>query len=358
MSEVFDNKKYIQAQRDAFEKSLKKDDSRPVFMEFGGKPFGDSHAERVLPGYEKDSKAEILRETTKLAEVVMVVNALDILLQPDGRTLRGRVRGDTGLIYDQETVRLLGDAHNRDIPIEKVVMAVTPHTLSADNQRLIDQFRAQLGRMGVNLFTHFQIGGYPNLGRVDIHALQKNDVSWAGKGNLVAISPGGGSGKFGMLLSEMYGALTGGETPDYVKFETFPIFQFDAEHALNLAFEAATADLRNRVVNLEERDGEKRTSYDKDIQNFALLKRVFEIFGKEDALVHMQDPVDMGINRIVDGIQDMERVVDACHAEIIQRIRRCEREIGEGIERVTTLDNVQDVLGRFEARYRISIPPK
>jgi uncharacterized protein (UPF0371 family) len=354
MSEAFDNKKYLKAQQDAFESALSRDEQKPVFMEFGGKPFGDNHAERVLPGYERDSKAEILRETTKLAEVVMVVNALDILQQPDGRTLRGRIRGDTGLMYDQETVRLLGEAHDRDIPIKKVVMAVTPRDLSLENQRHIDTFSAQLKRMGTDLLIHSKVEGYPDTSKVDIHLLKENDAAWSGKGNLVAISPGGGSGKFGMLLSEMYTVLAAGGTPDYVKFETFPIFRLDAEHALNLAFEAATADLKNRAVNLEAREGEVRTTYDKDVENFALLKKLFETFGKKDDLLHIADPVDMGVNRIVDGIVDMEKVVAACHSEIIQRIQRYKREVGEGIERVSTLQTAEEILGRFEQIYGIA----
>src|SRR3989344_4301715 len=289
MKDAFDNRKYLKTQQDAFEKALKRDAGKPTFVEFGGKPFTDRHAERVLPGYEADAKAEILKEAVKLADVVMVVNALDILLQPDGRTLRGRIRGYTNLFYDDETVRLLKDAHGRNLPISKVVLSVTPRSMSSENKVRVERFRSELERMGVSLHTHYQISGYPNPLSLDSGAFKDNDVVIADGGNLVAISPGGGSGKFGMLLSEMYAALAKDETPGYLKFETFPIFQLDAQHALNLAFEAATADLRNRVVDLEMREGEKRTSYDKDIENFALLRRLFELFGKDEELSHMQD---------------------------------------------------------------------
>lgn len=352
--EAFNNKKYLEEQRAAFQKALDRDTESSVFLEFGGKPLSDHHAERVLPGYEADSKAEILRETVKLAEVVMVVNALDILLRPDGRTLRGRIRGDTQLFYDQETLRLLKDAHKRQIPINKVVMAVTPPQLSSENARRTDVFREELRRMDIQLLTHYEIKGYPDESAIEQqNPFDKNDRVRSESKNLVAVSPGGGSGKFGVLLSEIYHALVEGETPDYVKFETFPIFQLDANHALNLAFEAATADLRNKVIDLAQRAGEKRTSYDKDIENFRLLKKTFEMFGKSAALSHIKDPVDMGINQIIQGIVDMEQVIQASHAEVVRRIQRYRVEIAEGIERIETLNAAEEILGRFEALYRI-----
>ncbi len=351
MREAFNNKKYLQAQHNAFGRALRRTDERPVFIEFGGKPFGDQHAERVLPGYERDSKAELLREVTKMSEVVMVVNALDILLQPNGRTLRGRIRGDTGLPYEEETVRLLRDAHARDIPLRKVVVAVTPRMLSAENQARIHEFRSSVQKEGAKLLVHSKLDGYPDAESVELNQLADNDRAWEG-GNLVAISPGGGSGKFGMLLSEMYGALSDGYTPDFVKFETFPIYQLDAEHALNLAFEAATADLKNRVVTLPGSSAEIRTTYDKDEQNFLLLRKLFDTFGKADAVSHIQDPVDLGVNRIIDGIEDMDAVIAACGEEIIRRIQRYESEVVRGIERMETLEIARRIFDRQSA-YRI-----
>jgi uncharacterized protein (UPF0371 family) len=282
----------------------------------------------------------------------MVVNALDILLQPNGRTLRGRIRGDTGLPYDEETLRLLRDAHTRDIPLRKVVMAVTPHVLSVENQARIHEFRSSLQKEGAKLLVHAKLDGYPDPASVDMHQLGKNNRAWE-SGNLIAISPGGGSGKFGMLLSEMYGALSEEQTPDFVKFETFPIYQLDAEHALNLAFEAATADLKNKVVTLPRNKAEVRTTYDKDEQNFLLLRKLFDTFGKAEAIAHIEDPVDLGVNRIVDGIEDMELVVEASREEIIRRVQRYESEAIRGIERVETVGIARRVLDRFDGLYRV-----
>lgn len=357
--EGFDSKKYLDKQQQEFSAALAKGPGKPAFLEFGGKPFLDHHAERVMPGYDAECKAEILQWTVKLADVVMVVNSLDILEQPDGRKPYGRMRGDSGLMYDRETIRMIDEAHKRQIPIDKVILAVTPREMTSENRGRIDRFRRELESMSVKLLTHFGIEGYPseNIFESKGNPFEDNDLVRANDGNLVVISPGGGSGKFSVLLSEMYDALIKGQTPNYVKFETFPIYQLDANHALNLAFEAATADLGNKVLDVRKGDAEKtgiyRTSYDKDVQNFTLLSRMFEIFGKGNELSHMNDAVDMGINRVVDGIIDMEIVIEACYQEVERRILRYQAEIDSGIEEIKTIEIARAVLGKFDAIYKI-----
>jgi len=357
--EGFDTKKYLEKQTEKFQEALGRGNGNPAFLEFGGKPFSDHHAERVLPGYDAECKAEILRETVKLADVVMVVNSLDILMYPDGRKPQGRIRGDSGLIYDQETIRIINEAHQRQIPIDKVVLAVTPNEMSSESKKRIDSFRKDLEKINVKLLTHYGIKDYPkpDIFNSEENPFQDNDNVRIGDGNLVVVSPGGGSGKFGVLLSEMYRSLLAGQTPNYVKFETFPIYQLQADHALNLAFESATADLGNKVIDIIK-NGSKgpknhRTSYDKDIENFALLKKMFEMFGKTKELSHMKDPVDMGINRIVDGITDMESVTEACHQEIIARILRYQNEVECGMEELKTVEIAEAVLGKFNKIYQI-----
>lgn len=357
--EGFSTKKYLDVQREKFTEALSKGSGKPAFLEFGGKPFSDHHAERVMPGYGPECKAEILREVVKLADVVMVVNSLDILMQPDGRKPQGRIRGDSGLIYDKETLRLLDDAHKRQIPINKVVLAVTPKEMTSENRKRIDAFRHDLQKMSVSLLTHFGIASYPDVQILEQgeNPFKDNDPVRIDDGNLVVVSPGGGSGKFGVLLSEMYRALMIGQTPNYVKFETFPIYELEAHHALNLAFEAATADLGNKVLDIrgehQQKTGVFRTSYDKDIENFALLSKLFEVFGKTEELSHMKDPVDMGINRVVDGITDMEVVIAACRREIVARILRYQAELANGMEEIGTVDAARAVLGKFDAVYGV-----
>jgi|GEM_PF-974158 len=353
MKEAFDNKKYLREQQDRFEKVLKDDSERPKFVEFGGKPFSDHHAERVLPGYDPEAKAEILKEMVKLGEVVMVVNALDMLVPTDGRTLKQRIRGDSQLFYDKETLRMIADAHRRHIPIHKAVMAVTPREMTDENRRIVDSFRKDLERMDVRLYTHYKVEGYPNESILDREApFAESEVSRAPGSSLIAVSPGGGSGKFGMLLAEMYDSLLKGEVPKYVKFETFPIYQLDARHPLNQAFAAATADLQNEVVTLRS-GSDIRTSYDKDIDNFLLLKKLFEVFGQSRHADTMHDAVDMGVNQIVKGIVDMEKVIAACRDEVCRRIMRYEKEVAIGIEKPESLTRAKEILGEFDEMYRI-----
>lgn len=360
MKEVgFDTQRYLERQGERIYEAMTGKPNQPSFLEFGGKPFTDHHAARVMPGYDSECKAEILRNTVELAEVVMVVNSLDIFDRPDGRKPKGRIRGDSGLIYDQETIRLIDEAHKKHIPIEKVVLAIMPQQIDDKSADQVAKFDYDLKRIGVKLLTHFSIEGYPNpdifFRNNDIFG--QNDRIRVGNGNLVVISPGGGSGKFGVLLSEMYKALTEGQTPNYVKFETFPIYQLSADHALNLAFEAATADLGNKVIDVRNKPNQGdqyRTSYDKDIENFALLLKMFSIFGKDEELAYMRDSVDMGINRIVDGITDMDVVIKACREEIVRRIARYKGEVDLGMEETKTVLTSQNVLTRFDRIYSIS----
>lgn len=357
--EGFDTQKYLDSQTEKFQKALTNEPDKPAFLEFGGKPFSDHHAQRVMPGYDAECKAEILRETVKLADVVMVVNSLDILKQPDGRKPQGRIRGDSGLIYDQETIRIIDDAHKRQIPIDKVVLAVTPREMTSENRKRIDKFRDDLGKIGAKLLVNYGVKDYPDPKIMEngSNPFSENDDVRVGDGNLVVVSPGGGSGKFGVLLSEMYRALMKGQTPNYVKFETFPIYQLQVDHALNLAFEAATADLGNKVLDIRKGGDDKedgfRTSYDKDIENFELLKKMFDSFGKNKDIAHMDDAVDMGINRIVDGITDIDIVVEACRKEINARILRYETEVKGGLEEIKTVEIAREILGRFDKVYQI-----
>jgi len=253
---------------------------------------------------------------------------------------------------------LIEDAHKKQIPIDKVVLAVMPKEMTSENKRRIDKFRDDLRKISVNLLIHFSVDNYPStkIFENNKNPFQKNDDVRVDDGNLVVISPGGGSGKFGVLLSEMYRSLAKGEIPNYVKFETFPIYQLDASHALNLAFEAATADLGNKVIDIRNKKQAKfRTSYDKDIENFALLTKLFEIFSKTKELSKKRDAVDMGINRVIDGIIDLDSIIDACYKEIKTRILRYEIEVEEGIEEVKTVEITREILGKFDKIYQIRI---
>jgi uncharacterized protein (UPF0371 family) len=351
----FDTQKYVASQKAYIHERLHNANGQPTFMEFGGKPFGDNHAERVLPGYDADCKAEILSSLLPVGKIVMVVNAKDILLPEYGRTLRGRIRGDSQLRYDDETIRLIKRSRELDLDVKDVVVAVSPRSPSEKDRRALYEFREDLFKEGVTMHQHYEVSGYPDTSIIESaeEVFQGNDVVAEAGNHLIAFSPGGGSGKFGVLLSEMYHALRNGQNPNFIKFETFPIFTVDPRHALNLAFEAATADLQNRVVALSSDPQNIITSYDKDVENYALLKGIFSKYqaGTLNAVDAMTNPTSMSVNRILDGITDEDAIVEACRNEITRRIARYTREVQEGNERQSTLDHAVEVMDIFNSKY-------
>jgi uncharacterized protein (UPF0371 family) len=181
-----------------------------------------------------------------------------------------------------------------------------------------------------------------------------NDVLAEPGRHLVVFSPGGGSGKFGVILSELYHALQRGEVPNFLKFETFPVFRLPEDHPLNLAFEAATADLRNQVIEVAA----GVTTYDKDIENFRLLKRLFEMFRAAPwhPISGMIHPTDMGVNVVEQAITNTGRVVEACGAEIARRYMRYMLELAEGDESKDTVDRARLILQKFIGQYPGVLP--
>lgn len=350
----FDTKKYIEFQSSSIRERINQCNRDQVFMEFGGKPFEDHHAERVLPGYEPDCKAQLLAELLPVGKIVMVVNARDILPPPYGRTLNGRFRGDSHLRYDFETIRLIHKARELEFDIKDVVVSVSPVNPSETDKRMLDHFRENLFKEGVYMHSHFEIPQYPDTSILENaeSIFSRNDVVHEVNNHLIAFSPGGGSGKFGFLLSEIYHALRNGHNPNFIKFETFPVFEAEPDHALNLAFEAATADLQNRVVLLSS-EAKSMTTYDKDIENYNLLKKLFEIYGKKDnnPVDVMNNPTAMSVNKIMDGITNEDAIIQACRNEILQRIIRYTREVDIGTEKTTTLDRANEIYEIFKKKY-------
>ncbi len=345
----FDNQKYLDLQTQAF-KSRLSEAKGPIFIEFGGKPFDDRHASRVLPGYNPDNKAHILKALNPFVQIVMVVNAKDILPPPYGRTLKGRIRGDSGLRYDSETIRLVERARKLGFKINKVVISVTPITQDSVVLNKIEEFRQRLNKIGARLIIHYENSSYPDENLLDKvgEPFSRDEQILKPNESLIVFSPGGGSGKFGVVLSEIYHSLKRDENPSFIKFETFPVFHLDANHPLNLAYESATADLGNKVISL----GTNLSNYNKDIENFRLLKKTFSLFkiGK-NSINQMESPLDMGINRIETGIIDMKLVTKACREEIIRRITRYEAEVSTGDEKISTLERAKEILTKFDNLY-------
>lgn len=346
----FNTDVYTQMQVGRFKDGIRGYSGGPTYIEFGGKPFGDFHAARVLPGYDPDCKASMLESLALLAKIVMVVNARDVLPEPSGRYPRGRIRGDSSLRYNDETIRIVEQARQLGMTINDVVLSVTPYALQDTDKLLVEQFREDLANRGIQLRMHYEVPGYPHPNVLNDAAavFGRNDVIAEAGRHLVVFSPGGGSGKFGVILSELYYALMRGEAPNFMKFETFPVFGLPADHPLNLAFEAATADLENTVIDLAS--GE--TTYDKDVENFRLLQEVYRRFGATDhPVVRMHNPTDMGVNVIEQGIVDMNRVVRACGREIVRRYERYVAEHAAGDEKPSTVERAGNIKQQYTAAY-------
>ncbi len=352
----FDSHKYLDAQIQHIHDRMAAFDG-PTIMEFGGKPFGDHHAERVLPGYEADCKATILSYLMPVGKIAMAVNARDILMPEHGRKPVGRYRGDSGLRYDDETVRLILKARTFGFTVDDVVVTITPTNLSDEDKRIFRTFDETLAFEGVRVQYQDEIFGYPSESVLaqDPNPLKAHaSIREEGK-HLIIFSPGGGSGKFGIVLREICHALDNQVGPNFIKFETFPVYALPADHALDLAFEAATADLRNKVVSLSSGPvaTDVLTSYDKDIENFRLLYAVARRYGMNvPSPVHeMYDPTAMGVNRIVDGITRMDIIINACRLEIQRRVQRYTRDVQEGKEYQETVDSTRQILESFRRKY-------
>lgn len=350
----FDTCRYMDTQIKCLRDRLSQTEGKKVFIEFGGKPFGDHHAARVLPGYDPDCKARILAQLVPDGKVVMVLNAKDVLMPIYGRTLHGRYRGDSGLRYDVESTRLINEAKALGIPIRDVVLAVSPRHPSEQDSIMIDKLRQCLEKEGVAMHMNYEISGYPEIDPYQEAAgvFSANDIVSGNEDRLIVFSPGGGSGKFGVILSEMYHSLRQGSIPDFIKFETFPVFSESSRHPLNLAFEASTADLHNKVKPVySSLLSAMVTSYDKDIENFSLLKKLFSVCSNENNVNAMDNPTAMGVNRIMDGVVRPEVIIDACRQEIFRRVERYQREVLEEREKVSTLNRAIEIRNMFLSLY-------
>jgi uncharacterized protein (UPF0371 family) len=346
----FDNDLYLETQLSVFHERLDSMPDADIVIEFGGKPFGDHHAARVLPGYNIDNKATIIRRLQDEcnSKIAMVVNARDIFNPPDGRTLQGRVRGDSGLRYELETMRLIKEAREiHGINVDDVVIAVMPRSMSRFNKNVINYFSEEVySQLHTEPKVCYEIPGYPDIDclsdAIIFDAFNDNDTIVEPDRNLVLLSPGGGSGKFGVAMSEIYKKLSLGHPVGFAKFETFPVFRLAPDHPINLAFIAATADLGNRLVNLEQ-----GTNYDKDDENFRLLSQlIHQMPDSAGYISSMGSQFDFSVNTIESGITDEQIVLKASHREIISRLLRYTQEYVTGNEKLSTVRSTAKIAGQ------------
>lgn len=341
----FDNQKYRQIQTQAFMERLDMEWFSHTLIEFWWKWRWDYHASRVMPGYDPDNKAYILQSLAKKAEIVMTLNTMDILDRPDGRTRKWRIRWDTKLRYNDETLRKINQGNEEFwLWIKKLLLTVFPHDMGTENKNNIDAFINEATKSGIHIHIYKQIADYTNPNNVEkyIPTLITNPYISEWWKNTVLISPGGWSGKFWVILSEICNALNQNLYPNFIKFETFPVFKKPTNHPLNLAFEVATADLDNKTTTIWE-----YTNYDKDMQNHILLKELYRLYDAKEPYFLTDSPVDFWVNHIEVGIRNEKEIYDACKKEIENRIKRYKDEYAKWIEKISTIQKSQKVLEKF-----------
>ena len=317
----FDNQKYLTMQSQHIQERIAQFGGK-LYLEFGGKLFDDFHASRVLPGFEPDSKIRMLAQMKDKAEIILVINAADIE--------KNKVRGDLGITYDSDVLRLIDAFRGMDLYVGSVV--VTQYA----GQQAADLFQKRLESLGVRVYRHYPIAGYPhNIAQiVSDDGFGKNDYVETTRPLVVITAPGPGSGKMATCLSQLYHEHKRGVTAGYAKFETFPIWNLPLKHPVNLAYEAATADLDD--VNMIDpfhlqAYGETTVNYNRDVEVFPVLSAMFE---KITGTCPYKSPTDMGVNMAGNCIYDDEACQDAARQEIVRRYydALCERRQGKDVD--------------------------
>jgi len=302
----FDNEKYLQLQSQHIRQRLASFGGK-LYLEFGGKLYDDNHAARVLPGFEPDSKLQMLLQLKEQVEIVIVINADDIE--------KSKIRGDLGITYDSDVLRLLRIFEGLGLYVSSVVLT------RFREQDVAKAFQNRLESLGIRVYHHYDIPGYPSdtARIVSSEGLGRNEYIHTTRSLVVVTAPGPGSGKLATCLSQLYHDHQRGIKAGYAKFETFPIWNLPLNHPINLAYEAATADL-NDVNMIDpfhlEAYGVTTVNYNRDVEAFPVLDAMFErILG----VCPYKSPTDMGVNMVGYCITDDEAVRDACRHEIIRR---------------------------------------
>jgi len=327
----FDNEKYLKEQTAAISDRVKKFGNK-LYLEFGGKLCFDYHAARVLPGYDPNVKIRLLQLLKDKIDIVLCIYAGDIE--------KGRVRGDFGITYDAATLKLIDDLRKWGLGILAVVIT------RFANQPTAVMFKNKLERRGVKVYLHYPIEGYPaNIDSVvSDEGFGKNEYIETKNPIVIVTGPGPGSGKLATCFSQLYQEHKRGINAGYAKFETFPIWNIPLKHPINIAYEAATADILD--FNLVDpfhlnTYNEAAINYNRDVESFPILKLILtRIFNKGAELPMYNSPTDMGVNRAGFGIVDDEIVKEAAKQELIRRYFRYNTEYVLGIEKKETVDRV------------------
>jgi len=332
----FDNKKYLAEQTSEILKRVKQFNNK-LYLEFGGKLGYDYHAERVLPGYDPHVKLKLLQKLKDQAEIILCIYADDIV--------QGKVRGDFAITYDFATLKLIDDL--KKWGLDKVTVVIT----RCKGESAVIKFKNKLTKRGVKIYTHYEIKGYPT--DIDFvvskKGFGKNCYIPTKRPIVVVNGPGPNSGKMATCLSQVYHEHQRGEKSGYAKFETFPIWNLPLKHMINVAYEAATADIGdyNVVDPFHLRAYDKTAiNYNRDVENFPILKRILERIVGHNKNLPYQSPTDMGVNRAGLAIINNQAVIKACRQELIRRYFRYNCEYITGIGKKETVDRVEKLMNK------------
>ena len=320
---AFDNEQYLKTQSGHIRQRISQFGGK-LYLEFGGKLYDDNHASRVLPGFQPDSKLKMLIQLKDQVEMVIAINAADIE--------RNKVRGDLGITYDRDVIRLVDVFRSFGLYVSSVVLT------RYDEQATAKAFQARLESMGLKVYRHYAIAGYPSdtAHIVSDEGFGKNEYIETTRSLVVVTAPGPGSGKLATCASQLYHEHKRGVKAGYAKFETFPVWNLPLNHPVNLAYEAATADLSD--VNMIdpfhlEAYGEMTVNYNRDVEAFPVLVTMFEkILGE----CPYKSPTDMGVNMVGNCIIDNDAAEEASRQEIIRRYYAalCDQKQGKASEDV------------------------
>ncbi|MBN2611637.1 MAG: DUF1846 domain-containing protein [Bacteroidales bacterium] len=334
----FDNEKYLAGQTAAILERVNLFHDK-LYLEFGGKILYDYHAARVLPGFDPNVKMRLLQKLRDKIDVILCIHAGDIE--------RKKIRADFGITYDSDALKTIDDFRDWGIAITAVVIT------RYQDQPPAKAFKNKLERNGIRVYTHQCTKGYPT----DIEAIVSDEGYGANeyiettKPIVVVTGPGPGSGKLATCLCNLYHDYRNGIKAGYAKFETFPIWNLPLNHKVNIAYEAATIDLRDLVLidhHHLEAYNIKTVNYNRDVEAFPLLKRIFEKITGEAS--PYKSPTDMGVNRAASGIINDKIVQDASHQEIIRRYFRCACEYVMGLSEKESLNRAEMIMDRVNAR--------
>lgn len=333
----FDSQKYIEEQSKFILERV--NDYDKLYLEFGGKLIGDKHAKRVLPGFDEDSKIKILQKLKDKAEIIICAYAGDIE--------RNKIRGDYGITYDMDILKSIDEFTEYGLSVNSVL--ITRYT----GQPATKVFINKLEKRNIKVYTHEAIEGYPyNIDQiVSEDGFGKNEYIPTTKPIVVVTAPGAGSGKLATSLSQIYHESQQGKIAGYSKFETFPVWNVPLKHPLNIAYEAATVDLKDvNMIDSFHFDayGEVAVNYNRDIETFPVIKRIIERITEKESV--FKSPTDMGVNRVGFGIIDDEVIQRASKEEIIRRCFDTECFYKRGMVDEEVVNRIQMIMEEMELK--------